>query len=53
MVMLMNGDVEVEVTMEQVAQGQYVVSDTRCPALLDCDWSERKQGSGPKEDKVL
>ena len=22
---------------KQVAQGQYVVSDTRCPALHDCD----------------
>ena len=22
---------------EQVAQGQYVVSDTRCPALSDCE----------------
>ena len=22
---------------EQVAQGQYVVSDTRCPALHDCE----------------
>ena len=22
---------------QQVAQGQYVVSDTRCPALHDCD----------------
>ena len=22
---------------EQVAQGQYVVSDTRCPALPDCE----------------
>ena len=24
-------------TNEQVAQGQYVVSDTRCPALSDCE----------------
>ena len=23
---------------EQVAQGQYVVSDTRCPALSDCEF---------------
>ena len=23
--------------IEQVAQGQYVVSDTRCPALSDCE----------------
>ena len=22
---------------QQVAQGQYVVSDTRCPALSDCE----------------
>ena len=24
-------------TMKQVAQGQYVVSDTRCPALSDSE----------------
>ena len=24
-------------TKQQVAQGQYVVSDTRCPALSDCE----------------
>ena len=23
--------------LKQVAQGQYVVSDTRCPALSDCE----------------
>ena len=23
---------------KQVAQGQYVVSDTRCPALSDCEF---------------
>ena len=23
---------------EQVAQGQYVVSDTRCPAVHDCEF---------------
>ena len=38
---------------EQVAQGQYVVSDTRCPALSDCELSEGKQGSGPEGDEVL
>ena len=30
---------------KQVAQGQYVVSDTRCPALHDCKlkkWSENR-----------
>ena len=28
---------EGEEEKEQVAQGQYVVSDTRCPALSDCE----------------
>ena len=37
---------------EQVAQGQYVVSDTRCPALSDYGL-EGKKGSGPKGDEVL
>ena len=37
---------------QQVAQGQYVVSDTHCPALI-VNWSEREQGSGPKGDEVL
>ena len=27
----------VQIWLEQVAQGQYVVSDTRCPALRDCE----------------
>ena len=40
-----------DLMLEKVAQGQYVVSDTRCPALHD--WSERKQGSGPKGNEVL
>ena len=26
-----------QTTAQQVAQGQYVVSDTRCPALHDCE----------------
>ena len=38
---------------DQVAQGQYVVSDTRCPACMIVKWSERKKGSGPKGDDVL
>ena len=37
---------------QQVTQGQYVVSDTHCPALI-VNWSEGEQGSGPKGDKVL
>ena len=37
---------------QQVAQGQYVVSDTRCPALSDCEL-QGEQGSGPKGDEVL
>ena len=28
---------EMELMGEKVAQGQYVVSDTRCPALSDCE----------------
>ena len=36
---------------KQVAQGQYVVSDTHYPALSD--WSEGEHGSGPEGDKVL
>ena len=38
---------------EQVAQGQYVVSDTRCPALHGCESEWGEQGSGPERDKVL
>ena len=38
--------------LEQVAHGQYVVSDTRCPALSDFELEE-KQGSGPEGDEVL
>ena len=34
-----------------VAQGQYVVSDTLLCMIVN--WSERKQGSGPKGDEVL
>ena len=37
--------------VKQVAQGQYVVSDTRCPALSN--WREGKQGSGPEGDEVM
>ena len=40
------------IVIKQVAQGQYVVSDTRCPALSDCEL-EGEQGSGPKGDEVL
>ena len=35
-----------------VTQGQYVVSDTRCPALLVIE-GDGKQGSGPEGDDVL
>ena len=38
---------------EQVSQGQYLVSDTRCPACMIVKWSERKQGSSPEGDDVL
>ena len=31
---------------KQVAQGQYVVSDTRCPALSDCDADLRLERAG-------
>ena len=46
-------DIDVLLSTKQVAQAQYMVSDTRCPALSDCDLSEGKQGSGPEGDKVL
>ena len=42
---------------KQVAQGQYVVSDTRCPAFHDCelDWEEAGQrpqrGRSPVEHR--
>ena len=42
---------------KQVAQGQYVVSDTRCPALSDCEleWGEAGQrpqrGQSPIEHR--
>ena len=29
--------IEAAAKKKQVAQGQYVVSDTRCPALSDCE----------------
>ena len=32
------------VVMHQVAQGQYVVSDPRCPALLDCELESEEAG---------
>ena len=41
---------------KQVAQGRYVVSDDRCPALNDCklEWEEAGQRcSDPEGDKVL
>ena len=41
---------QVDHISKPVAQGQYVVSDTRCPALHD---REGKQGSGPEGDEVL
>ena len=33
---------------KQVAQGQYVVSDTRCPALHDCKFEWEEAGQRPK-----
>ena len=53
--MMMNSMVKMLENMngKQVVQGQYVVSDTRCPALSDCELSEGKQGSGPEGDEVL
>ena len=36
-----------EVVMQQVAQGQYVVSDNRCPALLDCELEWEEAGQQP------
>ena len=38
---------------QQVAQGQYVVSDTHCPALHYYELEREKQSSGPEGDKVL
>ena len=32
---------------QQVAQGQYVVSDTRCPALSDCELELGEAGQRP------
>ena len=43
------GSSGIDVKEEQVAQGQCVVSDTRCPACMIVKWSERKQGSGPEQ----
>ena len=42
--------------VELVIEGQYVVSNTHCPALHDCDleWREAgKQGSDLKGDEAL
>ena len=47
------GSSGIDVKEEQVAQGQCVVSDTRCPALVIVNRSKGKQGSGPKGDEVL
>ena len=37
---------------QHVAQGQYVVSNTHCSALI-VNQSEGEQGSGPKGEEVL
>ena len=34
--------------IKQVAQGQYVVSDTRCPALHDCEMEREEAGQRPQ-----
>ena len=37
---------------QQVAQGQYVVSDTRCPALSDYEAGQRpRRGQSPVEHR--
>ena len=33
---------------KQVALGQYVVSDTRCPAVHDCEFESGKAGQQPQ-----
>ena len=40
---------------EQVAQEQYVVSDTRCPALSDCEseWGEAGQQLQREQSPVV
>ena len=42
-----------ETKKEQVAQGQYVVSDTRCPDCMFVNVGDGKQGSSPEEDDAL
>ena len=37
--------------VEQVAQGQYVVSDTRCPALSDCELEWEGAGQRPRRGR--
>ena len=41
------------VTDQLVAHGQYVISDTHCPALQDCEFEWGKQPSGPEGYQVL
>ena len=36
---------------QQVAQGQYVVSDTRCPALHDCELEREEAGQRPQRGR--
>ena len=36
---------------QQVAQGQYVVSDTRCPALSDCESEGGEAGQRPRRGR--
>ena len=41
------------IIQKQVAQGQYVVSDTHCPALHDFEFEWVEKGSGLEGDEVL
>ena len=38
---------------KQVAQGQYVVSDTRCPTLHDSEFVSGEAGQWPNRGEVL
>ena len=38
----------IKMIIQQVAQRQYVVSDTRCPALHDCEWEWEEAGQRPQ-----
>ena len=36
---------------QQVAQGQYMVSDTRCPAVHDCEFEQGEAGQRPRRGR--